>query len=59
MCLFGNWHGSVMVKAVVVRSSRGQGSVPSWAKSTFTLVSEWKKKDQEVVTVLRNLTSSC
>ena len=59
MCLFGNWHGSVMVNAVVHEAQGGRGSIPSWTKSTFTLVSEWKKKDQEVVTVLRNLTSSC
>ena len=28
-----------------VRSPRGRGSIPSWAKSTFRLVSERKKKD--------------
>ena len=50
--LFSNWHGGV-------RSPKGQWSIPSWAKSTFKLVSEWKKKDSEVVTVLGNLTSSC
>ena len=39
--LFGNCHG---VRACGVRSPRGRGSIPSWATSTFKLVSEWKKK---------------
>ena len=42
-----------------MRSPRGRGSIPSWAKSTFKSVSERKKKDWEVVTVLVNLTSGC
>ena len=32
-----NGHGCV------VRSPRGRGSIPGWAASSFTLVSEWKK----------------
>ena len=59
--LFSNWHGGLMVKVVVHQGQRprGRGLIPSWAKSTFKLVSEWKKPIMEVVTVLRNLTSSC
>ena len=37
-----------MVKAVVYEAQGGEsrrGSIPSWAKSTFKLVSERKKKD--------------
>ena len=33
--LFSNWHGGVMVEAVVHQALRGRGSIPSWAKSTF------------------------
>ena len=43
--LFSNWHGGVMVKAVGERRPRERGSIPSWAKSSFRLVSETKKKD--------------
>ena len=32
-----------MVKAVLHQSQGGRGSIPNWAKSTFKLVSEWKK----------------
>ena len=32
-----------MVKAVVYEARGERSSVPSWAKSTFKLVSEWKK----------------
>ena len=28
-------------------SPRGRGSIPSWVKSTFKFVSEWKKKGLE------------
>ena len=43
--LFSNWHGGLMVKAVVHQGQRprGRGLIPSCAKSTFKLVSEWKK----------------
>ena len=45
-----------MVKAGTPRpKAKGRGLIPSWAKSTFKLVSEWKKP---IRTVLRNLTSS-
>ena len=48
-----------MVKAVVHQAhGGGRGSIPNWAKSTFKLVSEWKKRIRKVVTVSRNLTSS-
>ena len=43
--LFSNWPGGVMVKAAVHQAQGGRGSTPSWPKSSFKLVSEWKKKD--------------
>ena len=44
--LFSNWHSGLMHGQVCgVRSPRGRGSIPSLAKNTFRLVSEWKKKD--------------
>ena len=46
--LFSNWHCGVIVKAVVHQAHQAQGgvdrSIPSWAKSTFELLSEWKKR---------------
>ena len=41
---FSNWHGGVVVKAVVHQAQGGRGSIPSWAKSTFKSVSEWKER---------------
>ena len=35
----------LMVKAVVHLAQGDEDRFPSWAKSTFKLVSEWKKKD--------------
>ena len=33
-----------MVKAVVDQARGGRGSIPSWAKGAFKLVTEWKKR---------------
>ena len=58
--LLSNRHGSVMVKAVVYEAQGSEARFPAGPRALLIkLVSEWKKKDWEVVTVLRNLTSSC
>ena len=43
--LFSIWHSGVMVTAVVYKAQGGEDRFPAGPKSTFKLVSEWKKKD--------------
>ena len=42
--LFSIWHSGVMVKAVVYEAQGGEDRFPAGPKSTFKLVSEWKKR---------------
>ena len=39
-----NWHGIVMVKAVLFETQGGVESIPSWATCTFKLVEECNKR---------------
>ena len=57
--LFSNWHGDVKVKAVVYEARGGGLRFTAGPRALLSWFQSGRKGYEEVVTVLRNLTSSC
>ena len=57
--LFSNWDGRVMVKAVVYEAQRGEDRFVAGPRALLSWFQSGKIWIRKLVTVLRNLRSSC